>query len=111
MWVSFLSYFAYVGFYRACGALFLDVKTSKQTIVNFFSLLKLIMISRAIVFSLHVAVWWLPLLFAFLGARVVDVKAAGVDTTRAWTTIEQFKKSFTIGLAYFPNGTVDDWGI
>ena len=43
-------------------------------------------------FSLHVAVWWLPLLFAFLGARVVGVKKAGVlDPGGAADTVK-FKK-------------------
>ena len=50
------------------------------------------------------------MLFAFLGARVVDVKAAGVYDPCVDDDTVNFKKSFTIGLAYFPNGTVDDWG-
>ena len=40
----------------------------------------------------------------------MDVKAAGVYDPCVDDDTVNFKKSFTIGLAYFPDGTVDDWG-
>ncbi len=40
----------------------------------------------------------------------MDVKAAGVYDPCVDDGRAKFLKSFTIGLAYFPNGTVDDWG-
>ena len=40
----------------------------------------------------------------------MDVKAAGVYDPCVDDGRAKFLKSFTIGLAYFPDGTVDDWG-
>ena len=40
----------------------------------------------------------------------MDVNAAGIYDPCVNEGKARFKKSFTIGLAYFPNGSIDDWG-
>jgi len=49
-------------------------------------------------------------LFTFSGTIVMDVNAAGIYDPCVNEGKARFKKSFTIGLAYFPNGSIDDWG-
>lgn len=72
--------------------------------------LMITMISMMKVFSVLVSAWWVPLLFTFYGTRVAHVSAAGAYDPCVDQGKVKFKKSFTVGLAYFPDGSIGEWG-